>query len=134
MNSLDFIGLLNDQLSVLAKDERTVLVAHLPGLVHGPRNGSVSVNLINLPYARWKERRGGGAESQNNRMLFMVNGFGSDPQEKAEKVSVEQLVSSIMGCSDRLRKKTATPEKIASYLATFINQVVANFDPRFTHD
>jgi hypothetical protein len=133
MNANDFISLLNEQLSSVAKDGRTVLAGHLAGFVHGPRNGSVKVTLINLPFRRHKENRGGGAESMNNRMLFMVDGFSSDPQANADKVIVHQLVCDVNNARP-LRKKTAIPEKIASYLAKFINQVVEDFPPNLTHE
>lgn len=133
MNANDFIALLNDQLSSLAKDGRTVLVGHLAGFVPGPRNGTVKVVLYNLPFKRHKENRGGGAESMNNRMLFMVDGFGSDPQAPADRVVVKQLVCDVDGARP-MRKKTASPEKVASYLADFINQAVETFPPKLTHE
>ena len=133
MNANDFIALLNYQLSSLARDGRTVLVGHLAGFVPGPRNGSVKVVLYNLPFKRHKENRGGGAESMNNRMLFMVDRFNSDPLVTADTVVVEQLVCDVNGARP-LRKKTASPEKVAAYLAKFINQVVETFPPNLTHE
>ena len=135
MNPNEFITLLNDLLSSLAKDGRTVLVNFRPGLVEGPTNGTVYVTFINLPSDRVKQRRGGGAEAENNRMSFSVGGFNSDHEVPVVKVKVEQLVNGIArGSIPRLRKKTATPDKIAAYLAAYINEVAEGHEPNFTHE
>jgi len=135
MNPNEFFALLNDLLSTLAKDGRTVLVNFRPGFVKGPTNGTVYVTFINLPSDRVKQRRGGGAEAENNRMLFSVNGFNSDPDLPVVKVQVEQSVNGIArGSVPRLRKKTAFPDKIAAYLAAYINEVAESHGPDFTHE
>jgi len=69
---------------------------------------------------------GGGAELENNRMMFSVGGFGKD------RVMVEMRVSALPR-GYRLRKKTGTPPQIAKYLSDFINKVVREVEPNFTH-
>jgi len=135
-----FIRNFSSLLSHLVQDERTVLLQ--------PRGGngsmgsaSVFVTFINLPHARVQEKRGGGAEAENNRMLFSVWGFNGDPRGDVpvEKVQVEQLVNNVgkgvgrSGCPN-LKKKTASPDKISAYLATYLNKAAAENQPEFTHE
>lgn len=96
---------------------------------------SVVVNYINLPEEIHSRNEGNGAESENNRMMFSVTGFHpTDPTRPPMdlKVKVELHVSSI-GREYNLRAKTATPEKIAEYLAAHLNKVAAEVEPKFTH-
>lgn len=138
MNADDFILCLRDHLSKLVLDERTFLVEFEAGFSPGKGRGSVVVNFINLPTPRHKERRGGGAESENNRQLFFVNGFHATAAEPADRLVVEQLTNGIgRGADDwapKMRKKTASPEKIAEYLAKYVNDIAARFEPNFTHE
>lgn len=93
---------------------------------------TISVTLINLPMG--VGAAGGGAEAMNNRSLFFVRGFNSHNPElppPTSQVRVEQLI-----CMDRklkLRSKRASPDKIAEYLANFINKIVIEAPPNFTH-
>jgi hypothetical protein len=121
-------------------DERTLIAEAQPSL--GPRGRgtcSVYVSLINLPFYRSKQRRGGGAENENNRILIRVGGFneGDFAEMPAEKVSVEPLVCNIgypgQG-AQRIRRKTASPEKIAEYLGLYLQDIVAGFPPSYSHE
>ena len=79
MTADQFMLALKERLSVLVHDERTVLLDYHVGLVQGRGRAHVSLTFINLPYPRVRERRGGGAESENNRVLFFANNFNSPP-------------------------------------------------------
>jgi hypothetical protein len=71
-------------------------------------------------------------------VLFMVRGFNSGPasefEEGVDRVQVEQLVDNVCGREDRLRKKTASPDRIASYVAEYVNRAAAAHEPRLTHE
>jgi hypothetical protein len=106
----------------------------------GPkREESVYVNFINLPAGVGSA--GGGAEGENNRASFWVRGFGPASAPEASKVKVEQATSSLYkgaGAPSRetrvvMRAKTGTPEQVAKTLADFLNKVVVEVEPRFTH-
>lgn len=127
-------------IELLVYNERTVSARFSPGFAPGPGRGSVFVDFVNLPISRVKERRGGGAESENNRSTFWIHGFDSSSSNPVEKVRVEQSKNGIYQGSPtqgvrapNLRAKAATPEKIASYLADYINAVAEKFAPSYTH-
>lgn len=94
------------------------------------------VNFVNLPEGIGSA--GGGAEAQNNRMMFTitwprVRGVYADDKAVAEgQVRVEQSVSALPR-EYRLRAKSGRPEVIARYLADFINRVVREVPPKYTH-
>jgi len=90
------------------------------------RGGMVFVNFYNLPTGVGSA--GGGAEAENNRMLFVVEGFGLP----TGKVKVEMSTSALPR-EHKLRAKTDSPERVAQYLAAFINKVVKEVPPHFTH-
>lgn len=135
-----FMQLFKETLPPGVRDERTTLVTLHPSL--GPRGrGSayVSVTFINLPTPRVRERRGGGAESENNRMLFFIRGFNDYPfaDEPVEEVKVEQLTNNIHSLETRaptLRRKTCNPDRAASYLTDYVARVAGDFPPNFTHE
>lgn len=133
MNAEEFIAQLEAALAHV-RAERTVLAKFEPGFVSGPTNGTVFVTFINLPFARFKERRGGGAEAENNRVLFSVDGFSSDPGVPVAKVTVETRVNNVVSRDRRLRKKTAAPAKIAEHMAKYIGEVASSTSPNFTHE
>lgn len=90
------------------------------------------VNFINLPKGT---STGGGAEAENNRMAFSVEGFDAkDPEASppSGKIKVEMRVSALPR-EFKLRSKTGTPAQIARYLADFINRVVKEVEPHYTH-
>jgi hypothetical protein len=102
-----------------------------------PRSASVTVNFFNLPEDRVRQRRGGGAEAENNRQLFMVWGFEPDASAPVDKVKLEQNINGVGGhgvWAPKMRSKTASPEKVASYLASYISQVAATHEPNYTHE
>jgi hypothetical protein len=99
------------------------------GILSGSGGNQVFVNFVNLP--KGVGGAGGGAEAENNRMAFRVEGFG-DEGAPASKVSIEMSVSALPR-SFRLRKKTAPPGIIAKYLADFLAEIIATVPPRFTH-
>ena len=80
----EFLDILNSNLSPLVDRERTVIATFKSskGFTPLPGHSSIAVNFINLPQERHKERRGGGAESENNRMLF--GGRAADEQDLAD--------------------------------------------------
>jgi len=99
--------------------------------------GSVYVNYYNLP----SSHAGGGAEAQNNRLMFKIDGFDRvNPDAPAPAVSLETSVNGIMfgptmedrkkvNQKARLRGKKATPAKIAEYLAQHLNMVASEIPP-----
>ena len=95
--------------------------------------GALYVNFINLPSDIVGRR--GGAEAENNRMMFKVDGWGgSEPNlpPPSGKVRVEQMVS-VFPREYRLRAKSGEPSSIARYLADFINRVAVEVPPNYTH-
>jgi len=134
----EFTEYFRQQLSPLVTDQRTLLVNTQPSWsssIDGRREVSLHVTFVNLPFARFKERRGGGAESENNRMLFFVRGFIE--LTDVDRITVEQRVNHVGPIghgAPNLRKKTARPEKIAEYLATYLNETASTFPPNFTHE
>jgi hypothetical protein len=133
----EFLADLKSKLSPLVTDDRYVLADRTSSLGYeGKGRGAAQVTFINLPYERVRERRGGGAESENNRMLFMVHGFNSGPSgdEGVDRVQVEQLVNNVFPRSENMRRKTASPDKIASYVAEYVNRAAAAHEPRLTHE
>jgi hypothetical protein len=135
MNAFEFTAALDRNLSPLVHNERTLLArfSSSRGFTTRPLQSAVHVNFINLPEERHKQKRGGGAESENNRMMFSVHGFGEDETVSVDKVKIEHPVCGIPH-RPALRGKTASPEKVAEYLARYINDVAAQVPPDFTHD
>jgi hypothetical protein len=136
----DFVSILTDGLSPLVQGgERHVRIDFKSsrGFTSRPGASMIAINFFNLPTARVKERRGGGAEAENNRMLFMVNGFDEDSATPVAKVKLEQSVSSIGhhgNWAPKMRAKSGSPDKVAIYLANYINEIASMFPPNFTHE
>jgi hypothetical protein len=100
----------------------------------GVRYGTVHVNFINLP--KGVGGAGGGAEAENNRMLFSVEGFGEETPHSPPptgKVRVELRVRALFPDQYKLRAKSGTPAQVAKYLADFLNKVVKEVEPKLTH-
>lgn len=136
MNADEFIDLFKSLLTPLVK-QRTVLTSYFAGYGHDRNGGSVTINFINLPLERHMQRRGGSAESENNRQLFQVWGFGKTTETGVDKIKIEQSINSIgfMGTwASSMRGKTAMPEKVAVYLAKYINETAAKFEPYLSHE
>ena len=133
-SATQFFKILNSSLSPLVDSGSTVIARFKSsaGFTSRPNSSHVTVNFINLPLERHEQRRGGGAESENNRMLFSIWGFDGDPAVAVDKVKIEQLVNSIRG-SKSLRAKTASPDKVAAYLAKYINEIAKTVPPSLTH-
>jgi hypothetical protein len=131
----EFLEILDSTLSPLVDGERTVIANFKSSrdFTVLPGRSSMAVNFINLSQDRHRERRGGGAESENNRMLFWISGFNEDPSDPVDKIKIEQSVNSIRGTRN-LRAKTASPDKIAIYLAKYINEIAESVPPNLTHD
>jgi hypothetical protein len=131
----EFLEILDSTLSPLVDGERTVIAnfKSSKGFTVLPGHSSVAVNFINLSQDRHRERRGGGAESENNRMLFWISGFNEEPSDPVDKIKIEQSVNSIRGARN-LRAKTASPDRIAIYLAKHINEIAESVPPNLTHD
>ena len=135
-SALSFIAELDRCLSSLVQNERTCH-ARFETPYRGSDQATVFVHYYNLPEARHEERRGGGAESENNRLMFSVSGFGATEDAEVSKVKITHTVFSLAGSSSlahSLRGKTATPEKIAQYLADYINQIAEKIPPNYTHE
>jgi hypothetical protein len=135
MNFIEFAQTLNDHLSPLVRDDRVVIVrfSSSKGFTARPLQSQVFINFINLPEARYRQERGGGAENENNRMMFAISGFDTEETTPVAKVKIEHSVSSFPR-KYSLRGKTASPEKIAVYLADFVNNVAAENAPNLTHE
>lgn len=93
------------------------------------RAGALHVTYVNLP--RGVGSAGGGAEAQNNRMSFDVDGF-SGGSRRDGRVKIEQSTS-FADRSRNLRAKTGAPAAIARYLAAYLAKFAAEVPPRFTH-
>lgn len=135
MNFNEFAQTLKDHLSPLVRDDRVVIVrfSSSKGFTARPLQSQVFINFINLPEARYRQKRGGGAENENNRMMFAISGFDTEESAPVAKVKIEHSVSSFPR-EYSLRRKTASPEKIAVYLADFVNKVAAENEPNLTHE
>jgi hypothetical protein len=138
-SATDFIRILNDSLNDMVVNDRTVIVTFSKGFVPGPGRGSLIINFINLPEERHRQRRGNGAESENNRQLFMVWGFDETPESPVSKVKIEQSINGLNMSSSgsfvqKMRTKSGSPDKVASYLAKYINDVADKFPPYYTHE
>jgi hypothetical protein len=135
MNFIEFAQTLNDHLSPLVRDDRVVIVrfSSSKGFTAKPLQSQVFINFINLPEARHRQKRGGGAESENNRMMFTISGFDAEESTPIDKLKIEQSVSSFPR-EYRMKGKTASPEKIAVYLADHINKIAAENVPSYTHE
>ena len=98
-SATEFLSILNSSLSPLVDRERTVTASFRSskGFTNRPGHSSIAINFINLPPNRVKERRGGGAEAENNRMMFYVTGFDEGQDDPVEKVKVVLSVNSISG-------------------------------------
>jgi len=135
MNANEFLEILNSSLSPLVDRERTVIAdfKSSKGFTDRPGSSNVYVNFINLPQERHRQRRGGGAESENNRMLFWISGFNEDSSDPVDRIKIEQSVNNISG-SKNMRAKTASPDKIALYLARYLNETAGSVAPNLTHE
>ena len=135
----DFITILQESLSQLVHAERTVYANFKSsrGFTTRPGQSSVAVQFYNLPESRVRQRRGGGAEAENNRMMFWIHGFDEDSQIPVAKVKVEQSVNGIESPGRRapnMRSKSGSPDKIAAYVAEYINEIAEQFEPNYTHE
>lgn len=99
-------------------------------------HSQVFIDFINLPIERVREKRGGGAEGSNNRMLLVVDGFARDLGEPPPgKVKLDTRIS-LYGAPpalSKLRGKSGTPEAIAKYVSDFISKVAAEVPGKYTH-
>lgn len=128
MGSAEFVDYLRSLLDI---GDRQIRLENYSRL--GDTYADVYVNFINLPEGIGGA--GGGAEAENNRTSFWIYGFDkSDPHASAPRGKVKVVLSNTtLPREHRLRAKTAPPEKIAQYLANFLNKVVREVEPRFTH-
>jgi len=132
----DFMKLLDSSLSALVDGERTVIArfSSSRGFTDRPHQSGVFVSFYNLPEARIKEGRGGGAEAENNRMLFVIRGFDEDAASPVASVKIAQSINSLGRDVKNLRAKTGDPDKIAMYLARYLNEIAEAVPPNYTHD
>lgn len=128
----EFAELLKSLVNTQGRQLRVAIEHRLGGPAHYYE--SVYVNFINLP-TELGRGGGGGAEAENNRMSFWIHGFnGADQHAPPPKGVVKiEMSNSTLPREYKLRGKTAAPEAIAKYLATFLNKVIAEVPPRFTH-
>jgi hypothetical protein len=132
LNANEFVALL----SSLAPGDRRTVARFQPSLGGERGGGSVYVNFVNLPPDVGGS--GGGAEAENNRASFWVNGFAHDPTVPAATVKVEQAASVFhrpwLGAPGvPFRAKSGSPEVVARYLAAYLARVASAVPPRFTH-
>jgi len=127
--SEEFIKMVESHLNLQGRQIKFDNVSKLAGV----RYDTVFVNFINLP--KGVGSAGGGAEAENNRMAFSIKGFGKETPHSPPptgKVQVEHRLSA-MPREYRLRGKTGTPAQVAKHLADFLNKVVKEVEPRYTH-
>lgn len=117
----------DDLKSFLQIGDRVVNCSVQPNYGFDKAKSSVYVNFYNLPSS---VRGGGGAEAENNRMSFSIQGFGDAKMNG--KVKVEHQVSAFPR-EFRLRGKQGSPTAVAQYLANFLNDFVKKVEPKFTH-
>ena len=133
MSAAQFIQCVRNHLST----DRHILLRYDAGFCPATFRRVVTVNFYNLPSARFNEKRGNGAEAENNRQLFMIWGFNETADSAVAKVKIEQKINGIGSngaWAPNMRAKTASPEKVAIYLAQYINKVAADFAPYYSHD
>jgi hypothetical protein len=137
MSATDFIQCVRNHLSLAVTADKIVFARYDAGFSPAPYRGCAIVNFYNMSLIRFNEKRGGGAEAENNRQMFIVWGFNETADSAVSKIKLEQSINGI-GCNGtwapNLRGKTASPEKVAQYLATYINKVAADFAPYYSHD
>lgn len=142
MSAVEFIDALRSHLKL---DGRHIMIRQ-ESLGRLGALDAVYVNFVNLPTDVHASRQGGGAESENNRASYWIRGFGVDgAPAPSGKVRVEEhnsvfrhrggndVYGAPRGVSYQLRTKTAAPSVIAKYLADFINKIVVEVPPNFTH-
>lgn len=125
--SEEFVKALESQLKL---EDRHISISNKSTL-GGTSYASVTIHFINLP----TRVPGRGAEAENNRVTLMVEGFGKETPNTPPptgKVKVKMLVSALPR-EYNLRAKTGTPSQVAKYVADFLNKVVKEVEPRFTH-
>lgn len=88
----------------------------------GGGDDMLSINFYNLP----KNLVSCVAEAENNRMLFIVSGFGGD------KLKAELRVTALPK-EYKLRAKSGKAEVVGDYLVKFIDKVVAEVKSNYTH-
>lgn len=126
----DFIEAVKSQLKIKDRQIRFNNKSTLGGV----RYDTVIINYINLPTGVGSA--GGGAEAENNRMMFFIEGFGKETPHTPPprgKIRIRQEINMVTDRSRNLRTKTGTPEQIAKYLVDYLNKTAAEVEPRFTH-
>jgi hypothetical protein len=74
-----------------------------------------------------------GDESENNKVIIRIDGFGDIRHDVTAKVSLKQVSAFLRGKNHVLRGKTSNPQAIAKYVAGFLNGVAADVRPNYTH-
>ena len=136
-NAHEFLQELRREFGRATLADKPAFVSFSAGLAPGPGRGYIKVNFYNLPEYIFQKRRGGGAEAENNRMTFMITGFGETEHAMTDKLTIEQLVNNIGGQTVRapkMRKKTDEPIKISYYLSNYLHKVATEFRPNLTHE
>lgn len=130
----EFIERLKSELHIGDRQVRFSVGGKLGGASDSP---TLFINYINLPADVGSA--GGGAEAENNRMMFSVSWgprrqgpYASDKPIPEGQVRIEQSVSALPR-EYRLRAKTGRVVNIAIYLANFLNKVASEVPPKFTH-
>lgn len=106
-------------------------------VVFDPHPGSAQlfINYINLPAGIGSA--GGRAEAENNRImvtvLFPSKGDHYEKPVAEGTLRVKQSVCHPRHEACKFRGKTATPEKLAAYVASYLNNVAREVLPNFTH-
>lgn len=118
----DFIAEVEKQLQI--KDR---VIRWNMGALRSHDDDAIYVNFFNLPNAK------GGAEAENNRVMLEIEGF----QSPKAKLKVGERVNMLGDWGTKppfkLRGKTGTPQVIARTVAQYLNRIVKEIPPKFTH-
>lgn len=111
----------------LLKGDRKVFTRYTEGY----ETSQLFITFINLPSAVYSN----GAEAENNRITFEVTfpcqgNYYSKPVEPG-MARVNTLVMTVK--AKKLRGKTASQEVIAKYIADYLNRIVEEVSPNYTH-
>jgi hypothetical protein len=123
-------------LTSMVPADRQTRISFQPSIAGERGGGRVYVNFINLPLGAGGA--GGGAEAENNRASFWIDGFQYDPNIPVAKIKIEQSNNVFhrpwLGAPGvPFRAKSGSPAVVARYLADYLARIVATVPPRFTH-
>lgn len=87
---------------------------------------------VSVAFVGLAPKQCGGAAEMNNRCVFWIEGFGKElgqePPRGRVKVTMRVQGPAAYKAGLKMRAKTAKPERVAEYLAQFINEL-AQIEP-----